>query len=228
MSMRSGPLMAHNPQMQRPQTGPSLMALNKVKTLNVGFQNDHIIYKNMPVQRSTKMHNEDYGVRCRASSFARAGVSYQGKHYMRDPVTGTWFKNEAEKQRVLHHSNSDLAFRYTESKNEKGNQGRTYAIWAAPCPPGSFWKEPIAQPQTENQFGFIDGPVQGHAPIDPRDTKDPTGPLTRTASAPNFSPSAAMRAKMSKTMSSFGGSTTLGSPGSTMNRSGLSALSSTK
>jgi len=188
------------------------MASNRTKSLKTPFMNEHVVYNQMHIPNSRKRQEADYFCRSHSTSFAKMGVMNGGKHYSRDPLTGTWFKCEEERRRDLHDSRSDLAFRYTESKEEKGDGAKTYTVWAAPSPPGSFWREPIATPQRDTQFGFTDGPVQGGRPIDPKDMPDPLSPLTRTASAPNFLPAAATRSRMmsSKASTSKSGQSTMG------------------
>merc|ERR1719162_856958 len=151
------------------------MASNKSKSLNAPFQNQHVIYNAMDVP-GFKKKDAAYFCRSHSTSFAKAGVSAGGKHYTRDPLTGTWFKNIDERRAELHDSRSDLAYRYTDSFQEKGDGAKTYTIWAAPCAAG-FWKEPMAKPQKATPFGFTDGPVQRQAPMDPKDMYDPLGPL---------------------------------------------------
>merc|ERR1719326_172732 len=148
-----GPLMAHNPKMHTPPTGQSLMALNKRSTMNARYKNEHIIYNGIDIPKSSKS-GPDYFCRSNASSFARSGIATGGKHYYRDPLSGTWYKNEHDRRRELHPSKSVLAYRYSESKEEKGDGAKTFTIWAAPCPPGHFFTEPIEKPQKPTQFGF--------------------------------------------------------------------------
>jgi len=210
----SGPFMAHNPQMQRPTNGRSLMQANKTKSLNTPFHNQHVIYNKMEMP-SMKKGDSNYFCRSHSTSFAQAGVSAGGKHYTRDPLTGTWFHNRDERRAELHDSRSDLAFRYTESQHEKGDAGKTYTIWAAPCPAGSFWREPMAKPQKPAPFGYTHGPTQTDRPQDPKDMADPLGPLTRTASAPNFMPQTQGR-KTTSTMARSGSSTMAKSKGSSL------------
>jgi len=191
------------------------MQSNKSKSLKAPFMNEHVIYNQLNVPNSRKRSEAHYFCRSHSSSFANQGVMHGGKHYSRDPLTGTWFKVEGDRRRDLHDSRSDLAYRYTESKHDKGDGAKTYTVWAAPCPPGTFWREPIAKPQRDSEFGYIDGPVQGACPRDPKDMPDPLSPLTRTASAPNFLPSASTRSKM------------MASKGSTMSRTGKATMGTT-
>jgi len=206
--------MAHNPQMQRATDGRSLMKTNKTKSLNAAFMSEHVIYNSLEVPASSK-HGPEYFCRSHATSFSRSGISSGGKHYSRCPITGTWFKHDDERRRELHDSRSDLAYRYTESRQDKGDNVKTYTIWAAPCPPGSFFKEPINKPQKPVQFGHTDGPVTRTVPMDPRDMPDPLSPLTRTVSAPNFVPQT--KGNWGKAMNK--------SQGSAMSRSGSLARS---
>jgi len=205
MAGYSGPLMSHNPQMRVPCDGRSIMAKNKTKTMNAPFQNQHLIYNqlsNISPQMSKKDSN--YFCRSHATSFHSAGLSHLGKHYARDMNTGTWFKHIEDRHAELHDSRSSLAYRYTESKQNKGDGAKTYTIWAAPCSSG-FWKEPMAKPEKACPFGYVNGPVQSQSPIDAKDMPDPLGPLSRTSGAPNFLPQTQGR-RVTSTMAKSGSS----------------------
>lgn len=188
------------------------MKSNKVKTMNSSFQNEHVIYNGMDFKTDTKA-DASYFCRSHASKFANSGISQGGQHYSRDPLTGTWFKNIDDRRRELHDSHSDISFRYTESNQEKGDQAKTYTIWAAPCA-GQFWREPMSKPQKPTNFGFTHGPVQRTIPTDPKDMPSPLSPLCRTTSAPNFLPQSQSRRVMAQSQK-------------TLARTGSASLSST-
>jgi len=186
--------------------------------MNAQFQNEHIIYNGLS-NISPQMNKKDANYFCRshATSFHAAGLSFQGKHYARDMNTGTWFKHIDDRHAELHDSRSALAYRYTESKQAKGDSAKTYTIWAAPCG-GGFWKEPMAKPEKNSTFGFVNGPVQSQSPIDAKDCPDPLGPLCRTSSAPNFLPQTQGR-RVSSTMGKSSMSPTGKSSSSPMGKS---------
>jgi len=212
----SGLVMVHHPTVVQKNDGPSMMQRNKVKSLSASFRNEHVIYNRLQIPTSKKT-GADYFCRSHASQFAASGVMQRGKHYARDPVTGTWFKEIPERRADLHHSRSDLCYRYTESKLDKGDTAKTFTIWAAPCA-GGFWKEPVPKPDKPTGFGFTDGPVQRHIPMDPKDMPDALSPLSRTASAPNYLPMTMSRKALAASQRSSLGQTgsamasTVGSP----------------
>merc|ERR1719379_1696387 len=114
--------------------------------MSAQFRNEHIIYSQLPIPSTGgKKTESDYFCRSNASSFAKQGMMQRGKHYARDPLTGTWFKEVPGQRAELHHSRSDLCYRYTESSADKGEAAKTYTIWAAPTG-GRYWKEPAPAP----------------------------------------------------------------------------------
>lgn len=168
------------------------MQANKSRTNSAKFLNEHVIYNSLHIPDSRMSFDKyapDYHCRSHATSFARCGIATGGKHYSRDIVTGTWFKHVPDRERELHHSPGEVAYRYTESKAEKGKQGKTYTIWSS-SPPGFFWREPCihAAPEKSTPFGHTHGHQAFTTPLDPKDMPDALSPLTRTVSAPNFHP----------------------------------------
>lgn len=171
----SGPIMRRTEDV--PLTASHMFKANRHKTMHATHANEHVnssLY-NLQFDRPKK-GDPDYLWHSHATTFARNGVQHQGSCYVRDPLSGAWFKDAPGRRREYHHSGSNLTMKISESHErigKNGAEGVTHSLWAAPCPPGSMQKVASTRPR---------GVPTGQ----PADTMIPN-PLTRSMSLPTVS-----------------------------------------
>mmetsp|Transcript_96731 Transcript_96731/g.273271 ORF Transcript_96731/g.273271 Transcript_96731/m.273271 type:complete len:178 (+) Transcript_96731:75-608(+) len=73
---------------------PPGMASNYAKTKNVVYKSEHVRYNSFEVS-PPQPGDHDYHVRSHATNFARGGTRCnKGKDWIRDPLSGAWFRQE--------------------------------------------------------------------------------------------------------------------------------------
>eukprot|EP00747_Dinoflagellata_sp_TGD_P185748 gnl/TRDRNA2_/TRDRNA2_42448_c0_seq1.p1 gnl/TRDRNA2_/TRDRNA2_42448_c0~~gnl/TRDRNA2_/TRDRNA2_42448_c0_seq1.p1 ORF type:complete len:196 (-),score=27.04 gnl/TRDRNA2_/TRDRNA2_42448_c0_seq1:43-630(-) len=114
-----------------------LFKSNASKSRESSYHNQHVVYQNIEFP-SAKKGDADYSFRSHATTFSRGGLWSKGSCYMRDPATGTWFKdNSNSARREFFDSGSGLAMRYTDRKSPS-HCPQHMTIITAPCAGGFF------------------------------------------------------------------------------------------
>eukprot|EP00747_Dinoflagellata_sp_TGD_P210737 gnl/TRDRNA2_/TRDRNA2_83999_c2_seq1.p1 gnl/TRDRNA2_/TRDRNA2_83999_c2~~gnl/TRDRNA2_/TRDRNA2_83999_c2_seq1.p1 ORF type:complete len:156 (+),score=17.72 gnl/TRDRNA2_/TRDRNA2_83999_c2_seq1:91-558(+) len=91
VSTVNSPIMSGH--LDRPTSSASTMSLNQVKTRQAPYLSQHVIYRNVLVTKHQK-GDPDWFWRSNASSFGRGGTKdMYGNTYIRDPNSGTWFRD---------------------------------------------------------------------------------------------------------------------------------------
>lgn len=79
------------------KTSRDVLAANKTKTMNAPYLSQHVRFQRLE-SKHIKKSDPDYVWKSTASNFARGGINYQGKNWIRDPRSGVWFENTPNKE----------------------------------------------------------------------------------------------------------------------------------
>eukprot|EP00929_Paragymnodinium_shiwhaense_P000549 TRINITY_DN100793_c0_g1_i1.p1 TRINITY_DN100793_c0_g1~~TRINITY_DN100793_c0_g1_i1.p1 ORF type:complete len:292 (+),score=49.88 TRINITY_DN100793_c0_g1_i1:126-878(+) len=82
-----------------PQPTPSRdrLAMNKTKTMNAPYLSQHVRFQRLE-SLHIKNSDPDRAWKSFSTNFARGGINYQGKNWIRDPRSGVWFEDTPKKE----------------------------------------------------------------------------------------------------------------------------------
>eukprot|EP00929_Paragymnodinium_shiwhaense_P047245 TRINITY_DN23959_c0_g1_i1.p1 TRINITY_DN23959_c0_g1~~TRINITY_DN23959_c0_g1_i1.p1 ORF type:complete len:227 (-),score=32.65 TRINITY_DN23959_c0_g1_i1:168-848(-) len=182
---------------------PSLMCPvydhNKFKAKNASYLSKHVMFKRLD-SIAVKPGESDWNWRSRATNFAKGGIDFHGKNYVRDPRTGVWFNSEDTPTPGMKTMSAvgPYAVKFPQDVNS----------WLPPKKrPVAGERLPLVRPETTKPFQMSVHPMTLAQFLAAAGQADNSDALARSASAPGLINPASTAGSMSlaSTRSSMGG-----------------------
>mmetsp|Transcript_126162 Transcript_126162/g.223493 ORF Transcript_126162/g.223493 Transcript_126162/m.223493 type:complete len:217 (+) Transcript_126162:61-711(+) len=117
----------------------TMYSTNKYQSIAAPRLAEDVRFKDIEYPKTLKT-DPGYMSLSHASTFASNGlVDHKGIPHVRDPRTGTWFKDRPNHKKEFFHTGSELTMRFTDEAIHKPKPGtggsfrNTKEIWIAPC-----------------------------------------------------------------------------------------------